>query len=366
MTRAVELAQVAALGVSQAFKNRIINGWMLIDQRNGGSAVSATNSGFAMDRWATTSYAGAPTTGKYTTQQVGGAAPATQGFTGCLRVISSAATAVGGSDIYAITQAIEGQNIQDLAWGSASARTITLSFWVQSSLTGNFGGALMNNDGNYNYPFQYTINVANTWEYKTITIPGPTAGTWLTNNGAGVYVRFGLGGGSAWSQPAGAWTTTTAYTANSSVNVVSTNGATWLITGVQFEVGSTATSFDYRPYGTEFMLCQRYYYKYVGASGNNYEMIGTGVATNATQADAGCPLPVPMRTVPSCAFTGTIFGYDQGNAQILSSIGAIYGGKSNIYLNLIFTNAGGFSAGRGFIFYTQNATTASFAFSAEL
>ena len=95
-------------------------------------------------------------------------------------------------------------------------------------------------------------------------------------------------------------------------------------------------------------------------------MIGMGVATSATQADIGCPLPVPMRVVPSCAFTGRVIGYDQNTPQDLSSIGAIYGGKSNVYLNLAFTNSGGFLAGRGLIFYTANATTASFAFSAEL
>ena len=363
MTRAVELAQVAALGVSEAFKNRIINGAMVIDQRNAGAAVTINSSpnAFILDRWFAN---GESADGVFTGQQV---TTAPDGFNNSLKfTVTTADASIGATQGYTFRQRVEGFNMSDFGWGTANAKTVTLSFWVQSSLTGTFGGSLFNINGDRVYVFGFTISAANTWEQKSITIVGDTTGTWNTTNGTGLNISFSLGVGSSNKGPVGSWGSTFYFAPTGSVDLIATNGATFFLTGVQLEVGSTATSFDYRPYTTEFMLCQRYYYKYVGASGNNYEMIGTGVATNATQADVGCPLPVPMRTVPSCAFTGTIFGYDQGTAQILSSIGAIYGGKSNIYLNLIFTNSGGFSAGRGFIFYTQNASTASFAFSAEL
>jgi hypothetical protein len=364
MTRAVELAQIASAGVSEAFKNRIINGWMLIDQRNGGSVVSATNSGWAMDRWATVSFASGATTGKYTTQQVGGPAPATQGFTGCLRVTSSAATTVGAGDIYAIGQAIEGQNIQDLAWGTSSAKAITLSFWVQSSLTGNFGGALLNNDGNYNYPFQYTINAANTWEYKTVTIPGPTAGTWLTTNGVGVYVRFGLGGGSAWAQPAGTWTTTTAYTASSSVNVVSTNGATWLLTGVQFEVGTVASSFEYRSFGTELALCQRYTVVFNTLNSNTANRMGLGMAGTSVIAYCQVRHPVPMRGMPTLSSVGTVAVSDTQTGVVATSLG-IQGVTSDLNQTQITVNvASGLTAFRPY--YLEFSGTGTLTLSAEL
>jgi hypothetical protein len=350
-------------GYASNFKNRIINGAMVIDQRRAGASFTVPQfGGYSLDRWNTN----ATQASKFSVQQDAGSVTPPVGFNDYLGVTSLSAYSVLSTDFFSIVQSIEGFNTADLGWGTANAQTVTVSFWVRSSLTGTFGGSLNNSNFTRAYPFTYTISAANTWEQKSITVAGDTTGTWLANNSTGIHLYFNLGAGSSFSGTAGAWAASGVVSATGATSVVGTNGATFYITGVQLEKGSTATSFDYRPYGTEFSLCQRYYYRYIGASGNNYEMIGTGVVTNATQADVGCPLPVPMRTVPSCAFTGTIFGYDQGTAQILSSIGAIYGGKSNIYLNLIFTNSGGFSAGRGFIFYTQNASTASFAFSAEL
>jgi len=231
------------------FKNRIINGAQVINQR----ATTITDYGYATDRW---SYNPAAASKASVAQS--STAPA--GFNNSLLVTSSATTTVGATDVYIIEQKIEGYNIADLGFGAAGASSITISFWVRSSLTGTFGGALGNAGPDRSYPFTYTISSANTWEQKTVTITGDTTGTWATTNGSGFRVMFSLGCGSSRSGTAGAWTgTSNIFSATGATSVVGTNGATFYITGVQLEKGSTATSFDYRDYGRELQLCQRYY-----------------------------------------------------------------------------------------------------------
>ena len=245
-----------ATAIDYGFKNRIINGSMVIDQRNAGASVTPTNGSYGLDRWSFN----ATTASKFTAQQNAGAVTPPAGFANYLGVTSSSAYSVLSSDIFSIFQPIEGFNVADLAWGTASAATVTLSFRVYSSLTGTFGGALRNSAANRAYPFTYSIPTANTWTTISVTIAGDTSGTWLTTNGVGITLSFGLGGGSTYSGTAGAWSGAGNYiTATGATSVVGTNGATFYITGVQLEKGSTATSFDYRPYGTELALCQRYY-----------------------------------------------------------------------------------------------------------
>lgn len=234
------------------FKNRIINGAMVIDQRNAGASITPTNSQYSLDRWQGL----LAQASKYTLQQ---STTAPTGFINSLVATSSSAYTVVAGDYFDITQYIEGLNMADFAWGTASAATITISFWVRSSLTGTFGGSVQNNGQTRSYPFSYTISTANTFEQKTITIAGDTSGTWLTTNGRGIQFNFSLGTGSTYSGTAGTWATANYLGTTGAVSVVGTNAATFYITGVQLEKGSTATSFDYRPYGTELMLCQRYY-----------------------------------------------------------------------------------------------------------
>jgi hypothetical protein len=239
------------------FKNRIINGAMVIDQRNAGASVAANNI-YSVDRWLAVS----DTSNKWTIQQNAGSVTPPTGFTNYLGCTSSSAYTPISTDYFGPNHRIEGYNIADLDWGTANAKTITLSFWVRSSLTGSFGGSIQNSSQNRSYAFPYTISSANTWEYKTITITGDTSGTWLTTSGVGFVVHFSLGAGSSRVGTANAWTgTSNVFAPTGSVNVVGTNGATFYITGVQLEKGSTATSFDYRPYVTEVALCQRYFEK---------------------------------------------------------------------------------------------------------
>jgi hypothetical protein len=232
------------------FKNRLINSAMMIDQRNAGASVTANDSVFPVDRFSIRTSLSSKGTAQQSTT-----VPA--GFKNSLLFTSTAATSLGASDYMTITQFIEGFNVADLGWGTANAQTVTLSFWVRSSLTGTFGGSL-NNTSSRSYPFTYTISSANTFEYKTITIAGDTSGTWPTDNTSCIRLWLGLGVGSTYSGTAGAWAGAAYLSATGATSVVGTNGATFYVTGVQLEVGSTATSFDYRPYGTELNLCQRY------------------------------------------------------------------------------------------------------------
>jgi hypothetical protein len=294
-------------------RNRIINGNMTVDQRNAGASVTNTTANiYTIDRWACFG----SQSSKFTVQQDAGAVTPPAGFTDYLGCTSTAATSVGSGDYFQINQVIEGYNIADLNWGTANAQPITISFWVRSSLTGTFGGALRNSALNRSYPFTYTINAANTWEKETITIPGDTSGTWLTTNGWGLQVVFSLGMGSTYSGTAGAWTGSNFASATGATNVVSTNAATFYITGVQLEKGSAASAFENRQFGQELALCQRYFY----TTYTQGVSIGSASQPNARTSyafDASSPtrawfvngaFPVTMRTTP----TTTIYDQSTG------------------------------------------------------
>ena len=274
-------------------KNRIINGAMVIDQRNAGASVTPANGAYTLDRYVV----GAQQASKFSVQQNAGAVTLPVGFSKYLGVTSLSSYSVLAADFFEVGQIIEGQNIYDLAWGTANAKTVTLSFQVYSSLTGSFGGNILNGGETRCYPFIYSIPVANTWTSISITIAGDTSGTWLTTNGQGMKVFFSLGAGSSYAGPANAWSGNGYHGTVGTVSVVGTNGATFYITGVQLEKGSTATSFDYRPYGTELQLCQRY-----------YEVSGFGLAgawESASHVQLGWSFSTPKRTTATLTLLKT-------------------------------------------------------------
>ena len=275
----------------QGFRNRIINGAMVIDQRNAGAAVTPATFAFPVDRWR----AEEDTDGAYTIEQV---EDAPSGFVQSIKVtVTTADASIGANQTATIQQRIEGNNVADFGLGTASAKTFTLSFWVKSSLTGTFGGGFSNAAENRSYAFTYAINAANTWEYKTITVAGDTTGTWQTGTSIGLRVNFGLAAGSNYAQTAGSWSADAKYfSATGAVNVMGTLNATWQVTGVQLEVGSTATPFERRPYGTELMLCQRYYQTI-------YNLMACAAGT--TQIQSSCQFPVPMRAAPTIGQGGS-------------------------------------------------------------
>lgn len=286
---------------SSLFKNRIINGAMVIDQRRAGASVTPTSTNtYTLDRWSTL----LSVTSKFSVQQNAGSVTPPAGFTNYLGITSLSAYTVLTGDYFSTVQYIEGYNISDLAWGTANAATVTLSFWVRSSLTGTFGGALRNGAGTRSYPFTYTISSANTWTQISITIAGDTSGTWVSDNTSGLGIQFGLGVGATYSGTAGSWAGTLYVSATGATSVVGTSGATFYITGVQLEKGSTATSFDYRPYGTELSLCQRYYQIVVPSTG----VTGSGFINGTTQLWTSTPFKTTMRAFASVSITGTISG----------------------------------------------------------
>jgi hypothetical protein len=294
------------------FRNRIINGAMDLDQRNNGAIVSVSNTvgGYGIDRWYYENNSGS---GAFSIQRV---ADGPAGFLNSLRVTTTTADAtLNATDRVLVAQKIEGYNIIDLAFGSASAKTITISFWCKSSLTGTFGGVVCNSAGNRSYPFTYSVSSASTWEYKTITVTGDTTGTWLTDNNAGVIVIWGLGVGSTYSGTAGAWAAAQYLSATGGVNVLGTNSATWQITGVQLEVGSVATPFERRPYGMELSLCQRYYHKIANSSFEFYWRGGTFAST--TYATLVVNMPTTMRATPT--FGGGTAVYASAACSVLAN-----------------------------------------------
>ena len=301
------------------FKNRIINGACVIDQRNAGALIPSAGNQYTVDRWAF--YNSQPA--KLAVGQNAGAGTLPAGFINYLGAVSLSAYSVVSSDYFELVHQIEGFNTSDLSFGTANAKTVVLSFQVYSSLTGTFGGSLTNSAGNRSYPFSYSVSVANTWAPVSISIAGDTTGTWLSNNGIGISVRFGLGVGATWASTAGSWQAGNFVQPTGTVSVVGTSGATFYITGVQLEKGSTATSFDYRPYGTELSLCQRYYEMsydlgtVAGANSNvgaKYSSGANGGVTTSYICD-GFSYKVTKRATPTITFYDLVGNINKCNRE---------------------------------------------------
>lgn len=328
------------------FKNRIINGGMVIDQRNAGASVTPAASTYLLDRWQCVNTQGS----KFSYQQ---SSTTASGFKNSMLATVVSAFSVGSGDFFMFQQQIEGFNIADLGWGAAGAATVTLSFWVRSSLTGTFGGYVTNGNNTRSYPFTYTISAANTFEYKTVTIAGDTTGTWNTGNTSGIQVGFSLGSGSSVNGTAGAWATATYLGATGQTNIVGTNGATFYITGVQLERGSNATSFEFRDYGRELMMCQRYFEK----SYDTTTAVTTSTVVGAFKYISG----QPRTTVTFCAEKrisgGTYTIYSPNNG--FSGNGYNYSTAANVTMSvtdsgtrcMIAYNAGTNTAGHDIGFH---------------
>ena len=333
------------------FKNRIINGDMTIDQRNNGAAVTINDTAaYTVDRW----FGEDVTDGAFTVQRI---SDAPVGFSFSSRItITTADSSLAAGQYAVFVQRIEGFNTADFMWGTANAVTVTLSFWTKSSLTGAFGGVVSNGAENYSYPFTYTISAANTWEYKTVTIVGPTAGTWVgATNGRGLVLGFSLGSGSTFTGPAGAWAAADDRGgANGQTNIIGTLNATWQVTGVQLEKGNVATSFDVLPIGTELMLCQRYF---VGFPANS---IFFGYSFTTTDGVYTVPLFVPMRTTPVSTSVPANFDCRSGNNGGTTPSAVNLSTASN-YIVAISAASTGFTAGQGtrLTCNTNNALTLS-------
>ena len=355
----------SAMSAASGMRNRIINGAMMIDQRNAGASVSIqTTTGYMLDRWTSM----ASQNSKFSIQQNAGSVTPPAGFSNYLGCTSSSAYSITSGDYFGIYQRIEGFNTADLGWGTANAKTITMSFWVRSSLTGTFGGALRNSASDRGYPFTYTIDSANTWEYKTVTIAGDTTGTWIgATNGIGLSVQFSIGTGSTYSFTAGGWGAySAAISATGATSVVGTNGATWYITGVQLEAGTVATPFEFRQYGQELALCQRYYFQ-LTASGSSQGMLAQGYLYATTQWEGIVTFPVDMRTIPTATFTAASTFILRPSNVVPSSVGYYSATGPGTRQMLIYTGHSAFgSAGLGQSLAQVTPGLTGIYFSAEL
>ena len=337
-------------------KNRIINGDMVIDQRNAGASVTASTTGaYALDRW----YLEEATDGAATVQQV---SDGPTGFTNSLRVtVTSTDTSIGASQYFEVDQNIEGFNTADLGFGTASASTITISFWVKSSLTGTFGGSIRNSAANRSYPFSYTINAANTWEKETITIAGDTTGTWIgATNGIGLRLTFALAAGSSLSGTVNTWAGSNLLAPTGSTNLMGTASATWQITGVQLERNITATPFEWIPYGTELALCQRYCFVYRPSTNFAPYLMAHGI--NTTSMRGLLKFPQTMRAAPSLTFTAAnTFQWSFGN--VATSIALA---EQGVDMSSVDIGSTGITANGGYMITSANTTNSSIIGSSEL
>jgi hypothetical protein len=328
---------VAAPVGSMGFRNRIINGEMRIDQRNAGASVTPSTGTYTIDRW----QGFGSQASKFTVQQNAGSVTPPAGYTNYLGCTSSSAYTVGSSEVFMVRQFIEGYNVADLGWGAAGAQTVTLSFWVRSSLTGTFGGCLQNDNAlsNRSYPFSYTISAANTWEQKTVTVAGDTTGTWRTTTAAGITATFSLGAGSTLSGTAGTWAGANYLSATGATSVVGTSGATFYITGVQLEAGSVASPFERRDYGRELMMCQRYLTVY----GPGAVFFATGNYYISTLCF--CILNYNMRSTPTLGVTAADITIQTNGLNLVASSVAI--GEANLSSMRLDVTTSAATAGNG-------------------
>jgi len=344
-------------GNASIMKNRIINGAMVIDQRNAGASVTnAATTAYTLDRFQY--YASQAS--KFTIQQNAGSVTPPVGFSNYVGITSLSAYTPSAGEQFIFGQMIEGFNTSDLQFGTANAKTVTLSFWVRSSLTGTFGASLINAAYNRSYPFSYTISAANTWQQISVTIAGDTTGTWIgSTNGVGIRLYFSLGCGSTSQGTANAWVAAEKETVTGETQIVGTNGATFYVTGVQLEVGSSATGYEYRQYGTELALCQRYYETYQAGynAGGNY-------STSGSQGFA-MYFKVTKRATPTMAIvsgTATVSNAVAGNAGGTVAINNQPNSVSNGG-DLYVTGATGLVAGNAGLFLPS---TLIISYSAEL
>ena len=297
----------------QGFRNRIINGDMRIDQRNAGAAVTVNSSTdtYAVDRFPAVAAGG----GAFSYQR--STTSATNFSNSLLATVTTVDSSIAAADFYGIQHKIEGFNTADFNSGTANAKTITLSFWVRSSVTGTYGVSFGNNANNRWYPSSYSISSANTWEQKSITLTCDTSGTWDTTTGTGLWIWFDLGSGSDYQGTSNAWAGSTKFTISGATQWIANSGATFYITGVQLEVGSVATPFERRDYGTELSRCFRYFQMI--SSGNNsalpIQFIGQSGGVSIAPF-GNMPLVSAMRTAPTFVQTASQWRFNGSNGDV--------------------------------------------------
>jgi len=316
-------------------KNYIMNGKAMVFQRYlPGSMVTVNNgnNNYCMDRWYGRGEGskGVFTFHQHDIQSQGQAAHA------ALRVNVTTTSTPSTDDVYKVAQRIEGRNIDGLGFGTSSAKTITLSFLTKSSVTGTHGGSIMNGAQNRAYPFTYTINSADTWEQKSITIPGDTSGTWSSGNDVGLEVNFDMGTAeSNYRRPAGSWYAGRAEGADGTVQLITQSGGNWYATKIQLEEGNVATPFEHIPYPDELLRCKRYSFILGGGDTETYTTLLMAIQSHSNLCKAHVQFPVDMRSkdvtfsISGLTVDDDIASYSNGR---VSSVNSENAGKSSATL----------------------------------
>ena len=339
-------------------RNLVINGEMQVSQRVGTTATATGNNTYIIDRYTTFASGGAA----YTVQQV---TDTPAGFKNAAKVTITTADSSIAAGAYALMQyRAEGVDIAHLNCGTSDAETVTLSFWVKSSLTGNFGGSWRNSAADRTYPYLYNIAQANTWEKKSITLTLDTTGTWLTTTGIGLVFMWDFGSGTNFQGTADQWQAGNFHSAGSQVKLTSTNGATWYVTGVQLEIGSTATEFEHKSFGEELALCQRYCYGQNNSAGQNYYWFGTSAGIAANAGFGMVTFPITMRVQPTATISAAnTFLCDGANATATSIVNDQRGVNGGA---LFLTGTSGWGTGYAGRFMSNGTSAAFIIWSAEL
>ena len=336
----VTLGDSAVPSHSMNFRNKIINGDMRIAQR--GTSVFTAGNTYGLDRWKNWKSG----SGSFTVEQSTDV-PITEPFQYSLKSTVTTNSTPSGGNYYGVAQYIEGNNTHSLGFGTSAAKTITLSFWVKSSVTGTYSVAISNKDGaTRTYAADYSISSANTWEKKSLTISGDVAGTWNKNNTTGLRVWFALGMGSTYSTTtSNSWESSPGIQSPSAIDWISNSGATFFITGVQLEEGTVPTPFEHRPYGIELSLCKRYFQekilssRTIGGSQSgfvrwlfdfeNVMRIAPSMSINATYASTYAPNGNQL----------TVWGIG-ASSRHLPALNGISGDKQSFQLRLNVENSG--------------------------
>ena len=362
MSKARELAELGAVYDSGALSNRnlIINGGMTISQRIGTTATAITGGAYGLDRWLAY-YDG----NSFTTQQVADA-PASSGAYNSMKLL---VTGTSTPNYSFFAQKLEANNINHIGLGTANCQSFTISFYVKSSVTGVYSISVTNNASDLAYPVQYTINSADTWERKTMTIPAITSGTWEVGTGIGIYLRFNMGSPSSRTDTADGWRTGNFDGADGSTGSISwatTSGASFYITGCQLEVGTETTPFEHRSFGQELALCQRYCVDLTPTSGTSPYLPGSAAAGNTTVAVCHLALPVTMRATPSATLSGTAGNYVIYNGGDRTVTSYAINGMSPQGGGINFTASGGGLTGNDACGVYANSTNVRSIIEAEL
>jgi len=362
MSRAREIADLgspAASGLSN--RNLIINGAMTVAQR-GTSFTSISGVTYSVDRFFVqdvNSAAGEATVSQSTT--------APDDFINSLKIdVTTADTSLVAADQYKIEHRIEGQNISHLNWGTSAAKTVTMSFWIRSNKTGNTQVALLNSANDRAYVATFTINTTDTWEKKELTVAGETSGTWLTTNGVGLRLRWGSFGSTYQTSSIDQWVSSEKMSRDDSpINFFDNTANELYITGVQLEVGDTATPFEHRSFGDELLRCQRYLYRLETETTSGAFANLTGWSADATYGSI--LYPVEMRSAPALSYGAALDDFlilSAGTNPLPTAI--LSNGSSKRMMELSIWSTGNVVAGRSYWSRISDVTNGFIQWDAEL